>query len=416
MILFLLKGLLRDRTRSLFPVLTVAAGSFLAVFGYSYIMGARNDIIWANAAFDTGHVKLTTVDYAAEADLLPNDLALVGVDSLLQHLRGRYPDLIWTYRTRFGGLVDIPDSVGETRAQAPVMGLALDLSATSPERRILNIERSVVRGRLPESPNEMLISETLARQLGVGPGEVATLIGSTAFGSLTLHNFRIAGTVHFGITAMDRAVVLVDHREAQLMLDMEDAAAEILGFFPDLLFDEKRAAAIAAELSDDPELLALPLHQQNDLQTMIRLMNSMGLVIITIFIIAMSIVLWNAGLMAGLRRYGEIGVRLAIGESKAHVYGTLLAESLMIGIIGSIVGTAMGLAAAYYLQVHGLDISEAARGSSMLITDVIRAQIVPASYTIGLIPGLIAPQLGAMISGIGIFRRQTAQLFKELEV
>jgi putative ABC transport system permease protein len=31
-------------------------------------------------------------------------------------------------------------------------------------------------------------------------------------------------------------------------------------------------------------------------------------------------------------------------------------------------------------------------------------------------PGLIAPLLGTMAAGIGIYRRQTSQLFKELEV
>ena len=55
--------------------------------------------------------------------------------------------------------------------------------------------------------------------------------------------------------------------------------------------------------------------------------------------------MWNAGLIGTLRRYGEFGVRLAMGESKGGVYRSLLAEAVIIGILGSIAGTILGLAA-----------------------------------------------------------------------
>ena len=38
-------------------------------------------------------------------------------------LMSAYPDFRWTRRTSFGGLLDIPDSKGETRAQSPVAAL-----------------------------------------------------------------------------------------------------------------------------------------------------------------------------------------------------------------------------------------------------------------------------------------------------
>ena len=137
--------------------------------------------------------------------------------------------------------------------------------------------------------------------------------------------------------------------------------------------------------------------------------------LITIFVFVMSIVLWNAGLMGSLRRYGEIGVRLAIGEDKRHLYFAMIGESILIGLAGSAIGTVLGLAIAYYLQVHGIDISSMMKNASMLISDIIRAKVTPVSYIIGFIPGLAATILGTSISGIGIYKRETAQLFKELE-
>jgi putative ABC transport system permease protein len=50
-----------------------------------------------------------------------------------------------------------------------------------------------------------------------------------------------------------------------------------------------------------------------------------------------------------------------------------------------------------------------------MLQNVIRAQITPFSYVIGFIPGLLATFLGTSIAGIGVYKRQTSQLMKELE-
>ncbi len=54
--------------------------------------------------------------------------------------------------------------------------------------------------------------------------------------------------------------------------------------------------------------------------------------------------------------------------------------------------------------------------SSIMISSVIRAKVSPTSYYIGFLPGVFASVLGTVFAGIGIYRRQTSQLFKELEV
>jgi putative ABC transport system permease protein len=161
--------------------------------------------------------------------------------------------------------------------------------------------------------------------------------------------------------------------------------------------------------------MMLALEDQNELGPYLAFAKSMGFIVVFIFVFAMSIVLWNAGLMSGIRRYGEVGVRIALGESKGHVYRSMIYEAVYVGIIGSVIGTAIGLGVSYYFQEVGFNISEMFRNSSMMVNDVIRARINFTSYYIGFIPGLFATILGTAIAGIGILRRQTATLFKELE-
>jgi len=423
MIKFLLKGLMRDRTRSLFPVLTVIIGVMLTVFMFNWINGAEFNFIDSSARFSTGHVRIMTRAYAREADQLPNDLALVGVNSLMDELRQEHPDMIWVSRIRFGGLLDIPDAAGETREQGPVMGLAVDLlSAGSAEPGIFKLEEVLVRGRVPQRPGEILLSEDFARRLNVQPGDIATLISVTMPGSMAVANFTVAGTIRFGMEAMDRGAMVADTADIQAALDMEDAAGEILGFFSDFVYRDRPASDISARfnsaLSGDagefaPVMDTLSQAGMADLLAMMRMFSGLVLVV---FIAVMSIVLWNAGLMGSLRRYGEIGVRLAMGETKTHVYGTLIIEALMIGTLGTLIGTAVGLAESYYLQAHGLNIAFMMKNASLFVSNVMRARVSPVSYGIGFIPGLAATFLGSSISGLGIYRRQTARLMKELEI
>jgi putative ABC transport system permease protein len=135
--------------------------------------------------------------------------------------------------------------------------------------------------------------------------------------------------------------------------------------------------------------------------------------VVGIFIVAMAVVLWNAGLMGSLRRYGEIGIRLALGESKRAVYGTLLAEALLVGLAGSAAGTLAGLGVSYYLQEVGINVSGMMPNATVVIDDVLRARITPASVFVGFLPGLLATFFGAAISGLGVYKRQTAALAKE---
>jgi putative ABC transport system permease protein len=440
---FLAKGLFRDRSRSLFPLLTVAIGVSLVVLLDNYLRGVTDGMFNTTASFVCGHLRVATRAYDKAGTDASNELALLGVDSLEGVLRRDFPGITWTPRTTFGGLLDVPDSTGNTRVQAPAAGIAVDLSKSSPELRILRLERSIASGRLPAEPGEILLSDDFARRLGVGPGDRVTLISSTMNGSMATWNFTLSGTVRFGITAMDRAAMIANISDVQQALDMPDAATEILGFMPGAGYDDKQAARLATRFNtglsggtrktgnqpdagpldhsttgarsvDDyaPEMETLRI--ASGLGSMFDIVGAATALVVSIFVTAMAVVLWNAGLMGSLRRYGEIGVRLAMGESKGRVYRSLIAEAFLVGLVGSAIGTAIGLGVSLYLQEVGFNISGMLPNATMVIDDVIRARIAPSSVLVGFVPGLLSTFFGAAISGLGVYRRQTAMLAKEL--
>jgi putative ABC transport system permease protein len=423
MIKFLFTGLIRDKSRSRVPVTVVALGVMLTVLLHAYIKGFMGDTIEMNARFSNGHVKVMTRAYSENSGQNPNDLALIGSSALLEQLEKEFPQMDWAERIQFGGLIDVPDSNGETMTQGPAMGIGLDLlNAGTREPGRLNLVKSLVSGKLPQKRGEVLLSDLFSRKLKVKPGDNITLIGSTMNNSMSIYNLTVAGTVSFGNEILDRGAIITDLQDARNALDMQDATGEILGFFRDGFYDEASANIIADSFNssvkganDEFAPVMKTLSQQGSMGQYVRMSDYWANYIAVIFIFAMSLVLWNAGLLGGLRRYGEVGIRLAMGEEKGHVFHTMIYESLMIGFAGSVIGTMAGLFFAWLIQKYGIDISGMMKGSSIMMPTVIRARISPSDYYLGFIPGLISTVLGTMLSGTGIYRRQTARLFKELE-
>ncbi len=423
MIKFLIQGLLRDKSRSSIPLIVVAIGAMLTVVLHSYMKGFMGDTIEMNARFNYGHLKVMTLPYSENITQLPNDLAILDAGKLLSDLEILYPEVEWSQRIQFGGLMDSPDENGETRAQGPAIGMGLDiLSPGSVEPQRLNLQNSVVRGSLPDDPGEVLLSENFSRKLLVDPGDKVTFIGSTMNGSMAVYDFVVAGTILFGTEALDRGTFIADFRDVQTALDMTDAAGEITGFFRNGFYDDVQAVKASGKFNsmhsdDKDEFLPVmkSLSQQGSMGTYVKMSDYWANYLTLFFVFAMSLVLWNAGLLGGLRRYGEIGVRLAMGEEKGHVYRTMIFESVMIGLAGSVIGTIFGLFFAWLLQKYGVDISGMMKTSSLMMPPTIRARITPPDFYIGFIPGLFSTVLGTMLSGRGIYKRQTARLFKELE-
>lgn len=424
MIKFLLKGILRDKSRSLLPIIVVSIGVFLTVFMTAWITGVFKDMIDLSARYTTGHVKIMTRAYAENKNQLPNDLALLDVQDIVENLNQDYPEMEWVKRINFGGLLDVPDENGETRAQGPAAGKAIDLlSPNSNEIERMNIPKALIKGRLPNKQGEAIISNDFAEKFKVNLGDEVTLFGSTMYGSMMFKTFTVSGTISFGNALLDRGAIIIDISDAQLALDMEDAASEILGYFNTGIYDDQLADTIKSTFNnkyskaeDEFSPQMFKLKEQDGLAQYLDMADNMAGIMVFIWIVAMSIVLWNTGLLGGLRRYTEYGVRLALGEEKGHIFKTIIYEALIIGFIGSLLGTCLGLGAAYYLQEVGFDFSSITKNATMMLPQIYRAAITPQLFYIGFFPGLIAMTLGNTLAGYAIYKRKTATLFKELEV
>ena len=237
------------------------------------------------------------------------------------------------------------------------------------------------------------------------------------------------GFVKFGVTAMDKKMVLIDLIDAQNTFYMEDTVTDWLGYFPPS-FNFKNYVDVKNKINfnlnvwtksppkdwakDDIPITLSILDQQN-IGSMVKTFTLIKSFVVGIFTFLMILVLWNAGVLSGIHRYGEMGLRLAFGEPHWKLISTLGIEGLFIGILGSIVGCIIGGTFTWYLQDIGLNMGDAFSKSGLMINDVVRARLSLEGFIQGIIPGIFSSVTGTLVASLAIFKRSEANLFRELE-
>ncbi|MFQ5449629.1 MAG: ABC transporter permease [Nitrospinaceae bacterium] len=431
MIRWILHGILRDKTRSLFPFLVVTVGVALVVFFLGFMDGIFMGMIQMTANLDTGHLRFVNKPYYEEEYLKPMDRALAAQKEIHAWLKQNSdPDIQWSPRIRWGAIMDVPDNKGETRSQTPVMGMALKLlDPDSPEPDRLKLKDSLARGRLPRKSREMLVGYGLAKTLEIDVGNTVTLIGQSFDGGLATDNYKVVGIIRFGVFAMDKKMALIDLADAQDTFYMEDMVTDWLGFLPTRVsYQEyaKKKAGIEAALADlmryppkewapDDEPIVLSIMDQRNLANMARIYELVRKILVGIFVFLMGLVLWNAGLLNVIHRYGEIGLYLALGETHARLVWILGLEAFSVGVLGSLAGCLIGGGAVFYLQEVGINFGDAFAQTGLMLNDVARGRVSLEGFVLGMVPGMLASVLGTLIASLAIFKRSEANLFRELE-
>ncbi len=431
MITFLFKGILRDKSRFLFPFLIVTIGVALVISLVGFMEGTMMGMIDNTANLDTGHLRLVNKPFYDEEHLRPLDRSLSAQKETRGWLEKNSSDKVkWYPRIRWGAILDVPDEKGDTVSQTPIVGMALELkNKGSLELKRLRLDESLVGGKFPELKNEMLMGDQLAKTLGIELGREVTLIGQSFDGGLVADNYRVVGLVKFGVSAMDKKMVLIDLSDAQNSFYMEDMITDWLGFMPARFslneYEEIKRNMIQPlsqwiekppiSWAKDDRPILLTIRDQQNIGSMTDKFNIIKGFVVGIFTFLMILVLWNAGILNGIHRYGEMGLRLAFGESHWKVIFNLGVEGLFIGILGTITGCLFGGAFAWYLQEVGINMGDSFAQSGLMINDIVRARLTTGAFIQGIVPGVFASVAGNLVASLAIFKRSEANLFRELE-
>ena len=271
----------------------------------------------------------------------------------------------------------------------PTLGTGLDPAG---EARVMDQPKSLAAGRWLADRDEraVVLGAGLAKSLGLEVGDGATLLATTADGTLNAIDATVVGLADLPIKELDDRYL-----------------AASLGLASDLLMTQGRVSRLVVVLRDHrdaaaarPRLLAaiggaavaggpggaIEARTWEELAQFYRQVRTlylgifgfMGAVLVAVVLLATA----NTMLMAATERTREIGTLRALGTRPGAVGRLFLAEGVLLAIAGCVAGAALSLVVRLALNHSGLTLPPppgATHGSTLFV------KFYGAAYAAGLV-------------------------------
>jgi ABC-type lipoprotein release transport system permease subunit len=208
----------------------------------------------------------------------------------------------------------------------------------------------------PDDRSGVLISQRLAKSLGLAAGDDVSLLVNTSGEQPDEATFTIRGLYDTGLPAFDEATIFLPLVKAQAFTQVGDRASAVVV----LLHDQEDAGAVALALRA-PGLGVLTWRDLN--QLMIQATESSMGVLYLIYLVVLAIiavVVANTLLMSVFERTREMGILAALGMKGWQIMAMFVLESATLGAIGVILGVLLGSLGVYYLASEGIHIGDMA--------------------------------------------------------
>jgi putative ABC transport system permease protein len=323
----LLRELSRRKLRSSLTILGITIGIWALVV-FSAMANQINGLVGMGSAFYADKIVVTDGEAFSTS---PMRLADAGIIADLDGVAAVAPrlELLWE--------VDAP--VGFS-APDLLMGIVPGADAGHE-----TFDLRIATGRMltPEDAGNLIVlGSTLARKHGVVAGDAVTLRGET---------FQVVGTLQPTLTSPDfTAQVPLATAQRLYLTDLpplvaqnlvaDELANQIL-VYPEPGADiAALAAAIEARIENAATMTGAEWGETVGATTTIFNAIILGVATISLVVGGLSVI--NTMAMTVAERTREIGIKRAIGGSRARIIRELVAEAGVIGLIGGLAGLALG--------------------------------------------------------------------------
>jgi putative ABC transport system permease protein len=251
-----------------------------------------------------------------------------------------------------------------TLTQELIVGL--DLAASTPNRAFPTLTTRAGRHIGPGDREVAVLGASFADSRGLGVGDVLTLEGQP---------FKIVGVLDRMLTAPDRFVIVPIEDARRLWVAKDPLLRTVLasGGVPLTAADLNTGAAVGWRDGEDPDTVAIRIRDQvagvnvqipSELSRLLRsstaLFSSLLVGIASLGLVIGGLSLANTVTAALFERIRDFGVKRALGATDAQLGREILGETLLVTLIGGLVGIGLAIALAAGVEAY------AARGGQPL--------------------------------------------------
>jgi putative ABC transport system permease protein len=326
-----------------------------------------------------GHVQVHRKGYVASIDNLPLNLNMKpgAVARVEQALKDMSDVVAWSPRLKFGAMFS---NFTETTS--------IRLNGVLPEREAAAMP--MLPGRLLQGDGanglvergKLLIPEILAKGMKISIGDTVVLVATNLDGSVNGKTFVVQGVLGdvTGPGGRDGYLHLDDARELLRLTEAEvsEIAVRLKGL-DRLPVAKAQLARAVAEIRNPQGHSALEVHGWDQLSPFANIARMIDLLDLFIRVMLVGIVLiavMNVMMMAVYERIREIGAISAIGTPPRRILGLFLTEGLLLGLVGTAIGTALSLGFIYALNLWPVHFSFGRQQELVLVPTIAAADVL----------------------------------------
>jgi len=386
-----LRNVLKQKRRTLFNVLALGVNTGMLILLVGVLRGFYLITIEKTVDLRTGHVQIHADGYADEKRRLPLDITIHNAD-VIKRVTEELPDVV-AASPRI--LTSATLSNGRERAAVILYGVI-----PSAEEKVGVILSGIKDGSpLTDSSNGVLIGDRLAELLGAEVGTSLLLFAQTQGRANNLVDAEVIGIFDSGFGIADRGAIYAPLPFVSELLDMHNEVTEVVVRATTLrvvptLRDE--IAAVVSKVTTDKLVVETWYEVARDIVAAVKAdMVSyaiIGWILVTLAVFGIA----NTMTVSVFERTGEIGALRAMGMEQKQIRTMFLAEGITVGLLGIVIGSAIGGVAAWYMNAYGISLpKDAIEAISMPLADNYYAQSRAVDWLIGAALSLFSAWAGS---------------------
>jgi len=226
------------------------------------------------------------------------------------------------------------------------------------EDQVADIGRHMVAGSLDRLvPGEfgIVLGSDLARALRVLPDDKVTLIAPqglvTPAGLVPrLKQFRVVGIFEVGMFEYDSGLALVSLEDAQKLFQLGDRVSGVRLKLEDLFQSRQVARDLYQKLGGDLAISDWTRSHANFFRA-VEIEKRVMFIILTLIVAVAAFNIVSTLVMVVTDKQADIAILRTLGASPASIMGIFLVQGALIGVIGTLLGVACGIALALNIDV-----------------------------------------------------------------
>jgi len=339
------RNLWRQPRRTWLTTGAMVFSNILLVFMISLQLGMYSLMINNTLRIFSGHMQVQAPGYKDE-----------------QKMRQVVPDvrgLAERLRTELGTNTIAARGWAFALASSEERSYGIGLYGVEPEYEpgVSSIPGLVKQGRFlgDSSASEVVVGKVLARNLKVEVGDELTLLGSGRDGSFAAAVVTVVGIFESGVPDIDRNIAEMPLGAFQDVFYMDDAGHQVVAMAPTLGEAPLMQSRLKALLPPDENLVVLDWDElQPGLKQAIQADISSAFFMYGVLVILVAFSVLNTQLMSVLERTHEFGIVMALGLRAGRLGRLVMLETLLMGVMGLLLGAIAGALVTSWFSVNGL--------------------------------------------------------------